>query len=60
MSLPNTYPGIFLSFAELVGSLVLTIHNKDPVRIAVVGGTGISHLEHEGFTVSFLLASMMK
>ncbi|KAH8154065.1 uncharacterized protein LAJ45_01832 [Morchella importuna] len=23
---------------------------SDPVRIAVIGGTGISHLEHEGFT----------
>lgn len=34
---------------------VLTCNNEDPVRIAVIGGTGISHLEHEGFTVSYSL-----
>lgn len=38
---------------------VLIIQNEDPVRIAVIGGTGISHLEHEGFTVSSKLRTYL-
>lgn len=53
MSLPNTFSGKCEYHLNTVGNSVnfLTLPPAEPVRIAVIGGTGISQLEHEGFTV---------
>lgn len=47
MTLPSEFSG---SFHRDHGGLERLIDCTEPVRIAVIGGTGLSHLSHEGFT----------